>query len=711
MSFLTTDSTTIIILLSTLVGLLILRIIWMTLKQKSPAYQNIPSSTSVLHKDVNASTAYLELLRDVAITVNRENFSSAIEQTLALVCQFVGWPIGHVYLRSTVAAQTLISAQAWYLASPSEFAEFKQVSENLALDDDNGLPGLVMTKKKPVWVPDVRVYPKFVRKEIAKKLGIVSGFGFPIMMGDKIGGIIELYSKENKNLTPDFIDLMSQVGTMLGRVVERQISDDALKQSEKKFRSVSQSANDAIISCDTNGEVISWNHGAEVLFGYLESETIGQNLKFIMPERFRKMHQMGMDRMNSTGEKRIFKTVELMGLRKGAIEFPIELSLSDWLQGDKRFYSAIIRDITERKAAEDTIRNSEVRLRHLINAVHDTICTTDGKGIITSMSPGFETLTGWRPDEFIGKDFPQLIHPDDLPRVMALFQETVLNKKAVTFETRSKSKSGEYIPIESSAQALMEGDNVIGTISVVRDISQRRKTEEERKARELLERTNKELEQFAYISSHDLQEPLRMVGSYALLLENRYKDKLDNDGKEFIQYIVEGATRMHELIHDLLAFSRLASPEHEFLIIDVHETFDRAVKNLALLIDESKVQITADKFPKVKGNVPQLSQVFQNLISNAIKFRGSEPLKIDIKVTEKENKWEFAVKDNGIGFDPMHADRIFIVFKRLHSKEIYKGTGIGLATVKKIIERHGGQVWATSEPSRGSIFYFTLPKI
>jgi len=224
-----------------------------------------------------------------------------------------------------------------------------------------------------------------------------------------------------------------------------------------------------------------------------------------------------------------------------------------------------------------------------------------------------------------------------------------------------------------------------------------------------LARSNAELQQFAYVASHDLQEPLRMVSSYLQLLARRYRGKLDDDADDFIAYAVDGAERMRSLINDLLAYSRVSTHGRDFELVDCEVVFENAFANLQVAIEESGAVVTHDPLPTVMADDVQLVQLFQNLIGNAIKFRGKEAIRIHISAERGENEWIFSVRDNGIGIDAEYAERIFEIFQRLHSGQEYPGTGIGLAICRKIVERHGGSIWVHSESGNGSTFQFTIP--
>jgi PAS domain S-box-containing protein len=325
-----------------------------------------------------------------------------------------------------------------------------------------------------------------------------------------------------------------------------------------------------------------------------------------------------------------------------------------------------------------------------------------------------QPLFGLPPGTFEGgyDAFLDLVHRDDRERVRQEMQRVSTSQDAYesSFRVvwpdatiRNISARGKVSPGVNDRSTRMTG--------VFWDMTERKRAEE-RLNRLLveLERSNKELELFAYVASHDLQEPLRMVSSYTQLLERRYSDKLDDDAREFIGYAVDGASRMQRLINDLLDFSRVSTRGKPLEPTDVAEVLGTVRANLSVAIQESGALVMNEDMPRVMADAGQLGQLLQNLIGNAIKFRNGDRPHVHVRAVERDTHWEFSVHDNGIGIEPQYFERIFVIFQRLHAKNDYPGTGIGLALCKRVVERHGGTIWVESTPLEGSTFYFTIPK-
>jgi PAS domain S-box-containing protein len=324
-----------------------------------------------------------------------------------------------------------------------------------------------------------------------------------------------------------------------------------------------------------------------------------------------------------------------------------------------------------------------------------------------------ETMLGYTVEEALAEPrfWFRIFHPDDAQATADAFYQIRRSGGSGVVHFRAVHKDGRVLYVQALMTTVLQEGNPVGKRGVMMDVSERQRLmEAQSRYTALLHRSNEELQQFAYVASHDLQEPLRMVTSYMQLLENRYSDRLDETAHEFIAYAVDGALRMKNLLTALLTYSRVDSVEKPFERFDSGVAMNTALANLALQIEESRARITYDALPVIRGDVSQMTRVFQNLISNGIKFQreGNIP-QIHIGVQRRGDEWEFWVRDNGIGVAPESLERIFIIFKRLHTQDKYPGTGIGLAICKKIIERHGGRIRAKSTPDQGTTIYFTLP--
>jgi len=373
------------------------------------------------------------------------------------------------------------------------------------------------------------------------------------------------------------------------------------------------------------------------------------------------------------------------------------------------------REITQRARAEEALRASEVKFRGILESAPDAMVIMDARGRIALVNAETERLFGYRRDELVGQTVEILV-PERFRRGHShQRQEYTAHPRTRPMDQgldlRGLRKDASEFPAEISLSPLESAEGILVT-SAIRDISVRRKAEAHLlKKMEELKRSNEELAQFAYIASHDLQEPLRMVASYTQLLSKRYKGKLDSDADEFISFAVDGASRMQRLIQDLLAYSRAGTNGQALRETSSEDALKEALTNLRATMEESGAVVTHDSLPAITTDGTQLAQVFQNLVGNAIKYRGPEVPRVHVSATKNGGEeWIFSVRDNGLGIDPQYFERIFILFQRLHGRKEFKGTGIGLAICKKIVERLGGRIWVESQPEKGSTFYFALPE-
>lgn len=475
---------------------------------------------------------------------------------------------------------------------------------------------------------------------------------------------------------------------------ERNRSEKALFQ----LASIVESSEDAIVGKTLKGIISSWNRGAEKIYGYTAEEALGKSVSIIMlPERVGEIDSV----LEAVKQGKI-DHYETERVRKDGTRIHVSLALSPIKDADGVTIgiSAISRDIS-------VLKRKEEELNHFFSLSLDMLYIAGFDGYFKRINPQWERVLGLTEKELLSKPLLEWVHPDDLESTR--LQSSILSagSAVVAFENRYRCRDGSYRLLLWNAVAIPEERLIFAT---GHDITERKKAEELLELeKEKLAQSNTELERFAYVASHDLQEPLRMVASYTQLLGKRYKGKLDSDADEFIGFAVDGASRMQNLIQDLLDYSRVGTKGRQFERVDCESVLKQTLLNLKLTIEDNNAVVTHDPLPVIMADRLQYVQLFQNLIGNAVKFHGAEAPRLHLSAKQSEGTWLFSFQDNGIGIAAEYADRIFAVFQRLHSQKEYPGTGIGLAICKKIVERHQGRIWFESEKGKGTTFYFTMP--
>src|ERR1700723_1747501 len=541
-------------------------------------------------------------------------------------------------------------------------------------------------------------------------------------LAQQIGTGIELTGlRKNGSEFPIEI-MLSPLESAEGIVVTAAIRDISVrKEAEKhlarmegRYRGLLEAAPDAMVVVNQGGEIVLLNVQAEKQFGYRRDELLGQKVKNIIPRGF--AERLIADEKRSVEDalaQQIGTGIELIALRKNGTEFPIEIMLSPLDSAEGILVTAAIRDISVRKEAEKHLARMEGRYRGLLEAAPDAMVVVNQKGDIVLLNVQAEKQFGYHRDKLVGQRMKNIIPAGFAERLIAdalrSTEDALAQQIGTGIEITGRRKDGTEFPIEIMLSPLESAEGVLVT-AAIRDITTRKVAEAHLLYKvEELNRSNEELGQFAYIASHDLQEPLRMVASYTQLLARRYKGRLDSDADEFITFAVDGANRMQGLIQDLLAYSRVGTKGKELRETSSEEALQRAILNLRGAIADSGAMVTHDLLPPVLADETQLVQLFQNLIGNAIKYQNSGVPRIHISAIKNGGgKWTFSVRDNGLGIDPQYFERIFVMFQRLHKREEFAGTGIGLAICKKIVERHGGEISVQSQPGKGSTFSFAL---
>ncbi|HTI51322.1 MAG TPA: PAS domain S-box protein, partial [Planctomycetaceae bacterium] len=512
--------------------------------------------------------------------------------------------------------------------------------------------------------------------------------------------------------------------------LRRRVDEGAskLQTSRAEFRDqarllqlVLNSMAEGVIVADPNGKFLAWNPAAERIVGigpldvpfenwaeaygvYLPDQATPcpvDQLPLVRAMRGESVDQFELFLRNPARPDGIWLSVSASPLRNDAGS----------LQGGV----VVLRDITRYKQAAEALVNSEKRIRGIIELAQDAFIEINAESIVTIWNSRAEAIFGWPRHEAIGKKLTETIippryrdaHEEGLRKLLCTGAGSFLNRR---IEITAVHRDGHELPVEVSIGSPVQKNGFVTFHAFVRDISEEKRAGDAlaQQQREL-ERSNRELEQFAYAASHDLQEPLRAVSGYCQLLQRRFQGQLDPRAEEYIAEAVSGARRMQALIEGLLAYSRVGRHGNPFVATDAETAFARAVTNLEAAIAEGRAVVTHDPLPTVIADATQLMQLFQNLIGNAIKYRGDEAPQVHVSAEQREHEWLFSVRDNGIGIAPQYRERIFVIFQRLHTRSEYPGTGIGLAICQRIIERHGGRIWVESEPGQGSTFFFSLP--
>jgi PAS domain S-box-containing protein len=494
----------------------------------------------------------------------------------------------------------------------------------------------------------------------------------------------------------------------------RKEAEKNIVRMEGRYRGLLEAAPDAMVVVNQQGEIVLLNVQAEKQFGYRRDELVGQKVKNIIPEGF--AERLVADELRSAEDalaQQIGTGIELTGRRKDGSDFPIEIMLSPLESNEGILVTAAIRDISLRKQADKHLAQMEGRYRGLLEAAPDAMVVVNRRGEIVLLNVQAEKQFGYHRDELVGQKMKNIIPEGFAERLIAdglrSPEDALAQKIGTGIELSGRRKDGSDFPIELMLSPLESAEGILVT-AAIRDITTRKAAETHLLQKvEELNRSNEELGQFAYIASHDLQEPLRMVASYTQLLSRRYTGKLDADADEFIAFAVDGANRMQRLIQDLLAFSRIGTKGADLVDYSSEDAMQQALVNLRGVIGDSGALVTHDPLPLVHADEMQLVQLFQNLVGNAIKYQSPGVPHVHVSAAMNvDKKWVFSVKDNGLGIDPQYFDRIFGMFQRLHKREEFAGTGIGLAICKKIVERHKGTISVESQLGQGSTFRFTM---
>jgi PAS domain S-box-containing protein len=470
-----------------------------------------------------------------------------------------------------------------------------------------------------------------------------------------------------------------------------------------------RSSDDAILSKDRNAIVTSWNEAAQRMYGYGPDEIVGRSVAMLIPPE-RQGEELEIIAKILTGER--VEHYETERVRKDGRRLIVSLTASPIhdSKGEIVGVSTQARNISETQRA---LRRVEEQLHGAPVGISVFTVTPEPAVEIVSVNPEMTRLLGYTADELAALSPGELTHPDDAPQERVLFEELANGRRnSFGLEKRNRHKDGHWLWVWLTVSLIGSDSQPRTAIAHMLDISERKAFEAQLDLTQRnLERSNAELDQFAYVASHDLKEPLILLSAYARMLSERHDDDLDDEGRTFLGHIRDEAGRMKSMIDDLLDYSRLQTRAEDLHDVALGEVLDTALRTLAPRIEEAAAQVEVDSsLPVVEGSAVQFERLFRNLIGNAIKFRSEPAPVVRVSAERQDSRWVVSVADNGIGIDPGKASRIFDVFQRLHGQEQYAGTGMGLAICKRIVERHGGRIWVDPAPAGGSVFKFTLPE-
>lgn len=611
----------------------------------------------------------------------------------------------------TVAAGTVgaVALAGYLFGAPALYAipGFGSVAIHTALLITAAALGILLARPgRGLMAPILseRLGGMLARRLLPAAILIVIGTHLLIIRGSR-SGLYEVPSRSTLEVSSS-IALLVLVIWLTARTLNRLDGErESAARANALTAAVVESSQDAIIAKDPQGLITGWNPGAERLFGYSAAQMLGRAAAILVPEEQRHRQDVALARVHSGLVVEPFDTVRL---RSDGRQIEVAVGLSPIRDAAGRVVgtSQVIRDIRPRLAAEE-------RFRRAVEAAPSAMILADARGQIVFANSQAERMFGYAEAALVGLSVDLLV-PARIRERHVTVREGYVKSPQPRFMGAGRDlfalrKDGTEFPVEIGLSPLRGAGEGLVLASVI-DISDRKRAEESiKRQKDELSRSNRDLEQFAYVASHDLQEPLRAVAGCVQLLQRRYGQQLDAGAKELIAHAVAGADRMRALIDDLLSYSRVGRNENPLQVVYCEVQVERALRNLSVAIRESGAVVRHETMPCVLGSSSQLTLVFQNLISNAIKFRREGvPPEIAIGAERRDRECIISVRDNGIGIAAGSCDRIFSIFQRLHTRQEYPGTGIGLALVKRIVERHGGRIWVQSEPGTGSVFRFTL---
>lgn len=658
-------------------------------------------------------TTLVQLLHAVATTANQAlSFEDAAQACLDLVCAHIHWPVGHVYLANEADHNELIPTSFWHLEDVAKFEPFRRATLRSRVKGQEDLPGRAGAAGRPIWLERPEDNPAFSRAEAARAVGLRTGFACPVLVATEVVAVLEFFTTEELVADDAFLIAMSHIGTQLGRVIERGRASEALQESESRFRSVAQSAHEAIISADQKGNILFWNRGAETIFGYEPDEVLGRPLSMLMPERYRSAHQAALSQVKEGNNSRVIgKTREFHGLRKDGSEFPLELSLARWRTGKGTFFSGIIRDITARKRAEESLRMSEAMFKGLFGSAPDALVVVDQQGRIFRINSQAEKMFGYRENDLLG-EFVEILLPErfrerHVQHRLGYLAEPRLRPMGSRLELYGRRKDGSEFPVDIMLGPL-KGEQHLLVLATVRDITERKRAEEElRRAHDELEtrviqrtaqladanlslKTSlKEKEMLLREVHHRVKNNLQVVSSLLSIQSNRIKDR------QALTLFKESQNRVKTIaaIHQKLVRSS------DLAHIDIADYIDNLVQSLlrSYGFDDTSVDLHVDVEDLRLGidTAIPCALIVNELVTNSLKHAFSDGRRGQLGVElrgDGADAFHLIVRDDGANFPGAFP--------------IDNSDSVGLQIVKALAEQLDGTLDVTTDAGTAFHIHF-----
>ncbi|HDQ73987.1 MAG TPA: GAF domain-containing protein [Chloroflexi bacterium] len=665
---------------------------------------------------------------------------NVMDRTVQLVQHSFGYHHVAVFILNEAQDALILQARA------GSFEDLFPKEYRVAVGE--GVVGRVGYEGKTVLVGDVEVEPQ----DVDLYLDVAptrSELSVPIQVGDKIVGVLDAQSLHPHAFDRNDVIVMETLADQVAvaienarlyeaiqrELVERERADEALLESEKRFRSIAETASDAIVIFDSEENVFFWNDAARQIFGYWVGETRGQLLSSILTQEFYEVFRQSIEQVLETGHSDLLgKPIEVTGVRKGGEQFPLDLSLATWTTKDETFFTMIARDATKRKRAEEALRQSEERYRAVAETAIAGIGIVDSEERLTFANPALMQMLGYDPDELMGMDLSNLIGAEGIKR----YRKRVIQIQEgaqYQYESPIRRKDGSVLIAHVSASPLTSSDGSFqGTLIVVVDITERKRAEQQLKRyADELERSNEEIKQFAYIVSHDLRAPLvnlkgfstelddalalvdsAMTEALPHLSEERQEVvtlALKEDIPEALSFIDASINRMSHFTNAVLKLSRLGRRELRMERVDMGATVHTTLQTLAHQIEAQQIQVKVGSLPTIMADRTSMEQIMGNILNNAVKYLDPErPGEIEVTAEQGRDVTTFHVRDNGRGIAESDKEKVFMPFRRAGREDV-PGEGMGLSYVQTLIRRHGGYIWFESTLGEGTTFSFTIPNL